>query len=411
MRRIGWALLAATVVSAVAACGGGDDGGGGTQGSGRAPDLAGAANALVADLGEVEAVAAVLLALERGYELEQLLAAAAASTLEPDGVVVDEAGAAVEPAGEPLGVIDLERAVPAGTAFLARAGRAAGRPDETLLEAARRAIAGWEADGRRLDGADQVQRGGGYVLLLILNLRLKGYSEEQILEALLFGKTGIREFVAGSRLAFDRDYRPLEVAIVLECEVLVDEAGRPIAPELPRELAAEGCAYVVAAETRVTTQAEEEPPPEPAAGRVFVGAFAEDSGLVAAILSGPGSRVLANRVEIALQDAVAQVTAKLVVRSPVSTQGDAVICTAEVTVIDETATLAVKDDAIQGSFPFTQSDWRNLEGSGCREFPDASARATATVAARIESDAVTGTITLALPAGSYEAPFAASAGG
>lgn len=250
------------------------------------------------------------------------------------------------------------------------------------------------------------------MVLLILNLRLKGYSEEQILEALLFGKTGIREFVAGSGLAFDRDYRPLEAAIVLECEVLVDEAGRPIAPELPRELvAAEGCAYDVAAEARETAQAEEEPLPEPAAGRVFVGAFAEDSGLVAALVFGPGSGVPANQVEIAVQDATARVTTKLVLRGPVLTQGDAILCTAAVTVFDTTATLAVKDDAIQGSFPFTFSNYRNLEGGGCRELRDLTVRGKATVRAKIEGDAVTGTIALALPEGSFEAPFAASAGG
>jgi hypothetical protein len=118
---------------------------------------------------------AVLYAMERGYSAEQLLSIGGGIVLRLDGVI--EAGAAVAPEAEPLGLVILPAE---GEALRPNAVRAAMYQQSPLpVELLRTSLA--EATGADPDSSEAV-----LVALLVL-LAETGYAPGQIVEAIVFG--------------------------------------------------------------------------------------------------------------------------------------------------------------------------------------------------------------------------------
>lgn len=140
------------------------------------------ADALIDDLGEEDATAALLFAFERGYTADQIEDGAFAGSLNADGTIDG-----IAPASEPLGLILLPDAGTAGV-------RAAGEPG--LVSAISAAIA----------------RSGDPLLLILLLILYSGYTPDQLVLAILLG---------GDLVRFDE---------VDFCIGLHDDTGRLIRP-------------------------------------------------------------------------------------------------------------------------------------------------------------------------------------
>lgn len=119
-------------------------------------------DALIQTVGEEDAPAALLYALERGYSLEQVEAAAFAGTLNADGVITG-----VTPAGPLLGLIVL----PGGVTVAGLGAPPPAQPEAVLNPLG--------------VGADSV--GTGLLRAIVLLIFQSGYTLDQVIEGILLG--------------------------------------------------------------------------------------------------------------------------------------------------------------------------------------------------------------------------------
>lgn len=202
--------LAAALLLVVAACGG-DTPTPRAGGPGSAPTALEAAEAAVASLGDdLTAASAVVLALDRGYTLVQVVDAIMGRDLRDTGVVV-RSGAVVEPEGTASDVIVDKSPPQASGTFVLAVGVVAGGPAVTeeefighliafslgledeferqRVEAEERARQEQEeAAARAAEEAERLERlRTAAVTLTMLDLSARGYSAEQIIFALVLG--------------------------------------------------------------------------------------------------------------------------------------------------------------------------------------------------------------------------------
>ena len=148
------------------------------------------ADNVVATVGEDQAIIALILALERGYSLEQLEAGAANGELNADGIIVGS-----DPDGPPLGIFE----IPAASVLLqARTTNPLVTAGNDLIPASagvdlfqNLVKPAFEEQQEPDDGAPHVQR-VLEILASLIELRNSGYTVEQIVtEAVLVGSISV----------------------------------------------------------------------------------------------------------------------------------------------------------------------------------------------------------------------------
>jgi hypothetical protein len=194
--------MAVVIALVMAGCGGGSD---------SVPDSSGAEVAepvvdeLVSVLGDEEAaLAAVVMAGDRGYGVAQIVPAAWEGALQPDGVIVNADGSVAAPEYEPTSLLDDDVTGEAGTATGFRA-----PPERVRLT--------WFMRGMSMQTGSH--RASAAVLLVLF---ARGYSFEQIATAVLAGD------------ALDGTYRGSKWYLDVPVR-LIDQNGDVIEPERPEE--------------------------------------------------------------------------------------------------------------------------------------------------------------------------------
>lgn len=176
------------------ACSGGGGGGGGSD---SVPSVNELTSKLVAAYGGDGGTDAVLLALDRGYSLQQIVDAGMAGLLSSSGVVTDSGGATVAPDNAPVGNIS-------------RSSNDLGATSDVA------AIRNW-LKTKAAEGGYGNAEGIGTIFLIAMVL--DGYDYEQIYEAFLFGYSFARTCQNGRYYV-----------------TIVDESGNAVNPNNPTGL-------------------------------------------------------------------------------------------------------------------------------------------------------------------------------
>ena len=203
------------------ACGGGDASPVGsdvttTQPSSDIRSADAVAEALTTSFGdERSAMAAVLLAADRGYTLAQIVDAAGLGTIEQSGSITTAAGDAAEPAGTPTNALVDDVSTPAASGFARPAARQVRVSDV-------------------VEGFFRAGAGTGSTLAVLLLLLDAGYSVDQIATAVVLdGSIGITTDLSASPWTLLDDDGATIPPAAPPTGILVQVDDRPIAGPLP----------------------------------------------------------------------------------------------------------------------------------------------------------------------------------
>jgi hypothetical protein len=278
--------IAVTLALVGSACGGGDDASSSTSadvegtaqvavdvGNAPTPDPSSVAiaDALVEAHGEEGGFAALVLALDRGYDNAQIEEAAREARLDTDGVITDAAGGVEAPAGTAGGVFELPEASAAGVVLAASSGSLRRAYQQERLEPTRmraQLAAAISSPYAELDT-------GRALIVIITELARSGYNLDQVVAELIAGDA-VLEYAG-------RDCPALVVGVdfiepanrVGQCSdylisLVIDQEDDTTAAAATSTTAAEGGA--------ADTAADEDPPPAtdpPAASASSIAAIAD----------------------------------------------------------------------------------------------------------------------------------------
>jgi len=251
----------------MAACGGGGDspflgGGPATSGPSAASErFVEAGNALADRWSERDAFFVVMWALDLGYSPDQIIEAAATGALDADGTISDPSGGTVVPERPPAGLLAIDGPSALTMMFAAALNEMAADTDQSPRDAYVEAMDSWlgeafEAGEHRLEELRKASEIETNLAAQALELSARGYSQRQILEALL-------QFDVHAPAAYQAQFH---AGLGPMCPY-IEHDGVPVVPELdPSFLYGLECPNLPRPETSDTTSTSITTPPPAATG-------------------------------------------------------------------------------------------------------------------------------------------------